>query len=201
MGEVATGTPAQGKIKWFSQEKGYGYIVGDTDQDYYFNIRDLQGADLPRNGDLVTFVCSQGKKGPRAKSVVITQRAEPTSHSSSGARGDDRVMCPHCTKKMVPRLVTYQGNPRKSLCPYCGGIYKDFGACYIATAVYGDHYAPEVIALRRFRDETLARSAPGRWFIAIYYRLSPPVAAHLSRRHGLTTFVRSVLNPLARRYD
>lgn len=201
MGEIATGTAVRGKIKWFSQEKGYGYIVGDADQDYYFNIRDVQGADLPRNGDLVTFVEGQGKKGPRAKSVVITEKAEPKSRSNSGARLDDRVMCPHCFKRMVPRLVTYQGSPRKSLCPYCGGVYKEFGPCYIATAVYGDRYAPEVIALRRFRDETLARSAAGRWFIAIYYRLSPPIAARLARRRRLAAFVRAALNPLARRYD
>jgi hypothetical protein len=34
--------------------------------------------------------------------------------------------------------------------------------CYIATAVYGDYNAPEVIVLRKFRDERLSKSFLGR---------------------------------------
>jgi hypothetical protein len=54
---------------------------------------------------------------------------------------------------MVPRIITYRGSPQKSVCPFCGETYKTFG-CFIATAVCGDYYAPEVIAIRRFHDET-----------------------------------------------
>lgn len=191
----------QGKIKWFSEEKGYGYIVGDDERDYYFNIREVQGVDLPGNGDLVSFESGQGKKGPRAASVVINAKGQPKIQFNGSGRPDDRATCPRCGKKMVPRLITYQGSPEKSLCPFCGGVYKEFSTnmCFIATAVYGDYYAPEVIALRRFRDETLGQSAPGRLFIALYYRFSPPVAAFLSRQRTLSAFVRLFLNVLARR--
>ncbi len=189
----------QGKIKWFSEEKGYGYIVGDDGKDYYFNIREVQGAELPGNGDAVSFSGGQGKKGPRATSVVLTGKSQSKNQSNGGRRPDDRATCPHCGKKMVPRLITYRGSPKKSLCPFCGGVYKEFSSCFIATAVYGDYYAPEVIALRRFRDETLETSAPGRLFVTLYYRFSPPVAALLSRRRKLSAFVRVFLNVLARR--
>lgn len=187
----------QGKVKWFSEEKGYGYIVGDDGKDHYFNIRDVQGADLPRNGDAVSFESGQGKKGPRASSVAITAKSQPTT----GGRADDRATCPHCGKKMVPRLITYHGSPQSSVCPFCGGTYKNFqsSGCFIATAVYGDYYAPEVIALRRFRDETLESSAFGRIFITAYYLVSPPIAAFLSRQRTLSTLVRVFLNVLARR--
>ena len=46
-------------------------------------------------------------------------------------------------------------------------------ACYIATAVYGSYNCSEVWTLRRFRDETLAKTWYGRAFIKTYYAISP----------------------------
>ncbi len=66
--------------------------------------------------------------------------------------------------------------------------------CYIATAVYGSYDAPEVMTLRRFRDEVLAASRFGRWFIRTYYRLSPPVAEKLKHAKRINRFVRSMLD-------
>jgi len=185
----------QGQVKWFSEEKGYGYIVADDGKEHYFNIRDIQGANLPRNGDVVSFESGQGKKGPKASSVSIVAKSQAPSNSRGS---DDRATCTHCGKKMVPRIITYRGEPSKSVCPFCGGTYKDFGWCFIATAVYGDYHAPEVIALRRFRDETLQPSLVGRMFIAVYYRVSPPIAKFLSSKPFLAAAVRKILNVLAR---
>lgn len=47
------------------------------------------------------------------------------------------------------------------------------GGCYVATAVYGSYDCPEVWTLRRFRDNTLARTWYGRTFIRTYYAISP----------------------------
>lgn len=47
------------------------------------------------------------------------------------------------------------------------------GGCYIATAVYGSYDCPEVWTLRRFRDDSLAKSMRGRLFIRLYYTVSP----------------------------
>jgi len=84
------------------------------------------------------------------------------------------------------------------VCPFCGGTYKTFG-CFIATAVYGDYYAPEVIALRRFRDEELESTFAGRAFVKLYYRYSPYVASYLAKRPFLCALVRIPLGFLARR--
>ncbi|MBI3511566.1 MAG: hypothetical protein HY064_12965 [Bacteroidetes bacterium] len=46
-------------------------------------------------------------------------------------------------------------------------------ACYIATMVYKSYDAPEVLVLRKFRDEKLKPYFLGRLFIAIYYSTSP----------------------------
>ncbi|MFJ3306459.1 DUF4157 domain-containing protein [Streptomyces sp. NPDC086549] len=56
--------------------------------------------------------------------------------------------------------------------------------CFIATACYGTPGAPQVAALRRFRDAHLMTRDRGRSFVKWYYRTSPPIARTL-RRHPL----------------
>lgn len=51
------------------------------------------------------------------------------------------------------------------------------GGCYIATCLYGDYDAAEVLTLRRWRDLTLARSWIGRLAISLYYSVSPWLVA------------------------
>ncbi len=108
-----------GTVKWFSQDKGYGFITSENGDDHYFNVQSISGADLPSNGDKVIFESQTGTKGPRAYNVTIASKAN--RHQS-----DDRIACPSCGKKIVPRLITYRGEPQKSVCPYCGGTVNDF---------------------------------------------------------------------------
>lgn len=100
----------QGTVKWFSQEKGYGFITSERGEDHYFNVQSILGANLPSNGDKVSFEAKPGKKGPRAFNVAIIEKAAP----SKNQRSDDRINCPSCDKKIVPRMITYRGKPEKS---------------------------------------------------------------------------------------
>lgn len=68
--------------------------------------------------------------------------------------------------------------------------------CFIATAVYGDTMAPEVVALRQFRDDTLQMYWLGKKFIKAYYKVSPPIADWLQTKPRLSHMVRSLLNQL-----
>lgn len=70
------------------------------------------------------------------------------------------------------------------------------GGCFIATAAYGSYFAPEVSVLRGFRDRQLSATAPGRAFIRLYYRLSPPAADLIREYHGARLMVRCCLAPL-----
>lgn len=83
--------------------------------------------------------------------------------------------------------------------------YKDpnvkVSRCYIATAVYGSYDAPEVIVLRRFRDEVLSKSLLGRAFIRTYYAISPPVAKRLEKAGRMNRMVRRMLNRVVRRIE
>jgi len=69
------------------------------------------------------------------------------------------------------------------------------GACYIATAVYGDE-CTEVATLREFRDQTLARNFGGRFFIYIYYLVGPCLGNLIGSSELASRVVRNVLDRL-----
>jgi hypothetical protein len=77
-----------------------------------------------------------------------------------------------------------------------GGSGGGGGGCFIATAAYGSPLAPQVQLLREVRDRYLLRNPVGRAFIALYYRLSPPVAEIIARSETLRAAVRVGLMPL-----
>lgn len=73
---------------------------------------------------------------------------------------------------------------------------KQTPRCFIATAAFDNPYAPEVWALRQFRDFRLRKSNLGRKFIVLYYRFSPKVACFLDEHPLLKPAVRATLRLL-----
>jgi hypothetical protein len=68
--------------------------------------------------------------------------------------------------------------------------------CFIATAAYGFYSAPQVQALRDFRDRYLLTNAPGRAFVAWYYHYGPRGAHFINLHPWLKAPVRLALLPL-----
>lgn len=70
------------------------------------------------------------------------------------------------------------------------------GGCYIATMAYGSYEHPQVLELRKFRDNTLSKSSFGRGFIKTYYKYSPKLVEHLKDKPLVNQTIKSVLNTL-----
>jgi len=69
------------------------------------------------------------------------------------------------------------------------------GGCFVATAAFGSEIESHVRVLRDFRDRYLMSNGPGRTFISLYYRATPPVADFITRHETLRAAVRWSLLP------
>jgi CspA family cold shock protein len=61
-----------GKVKWFNDSKGYGFIEQDNGGDLFVHFRSIvgqQGHKTLKEGQRVSFKVGQGQKGPMAEDV------------------------------------------------------------------------------------------------------------------------------------
>ena len=63
---------AKGKVKWFSNQKGYGFITGDDGKDVFvhFSAVKSEGYKSLNEGDVVEYEVTQGPKGDQATNVT-----------------------------------------------------------------------------------------------------------------------------------
>jgi len=118
--------------------------------------------------------------------------------SAREARGEraastvKRVKCTECDRMILPS--TAERNNGK--CQPCQDGPK--AQCFIATAACGDATHPDVMTLRRFREDILRPNLAGRVFIRAYYYASPPLARHIETRTVWQRTIRTlVVRPAA----
>ncbi|MDQ7086221.1 MAG: cold-shock protein [Sulfurovum sp.] len=67
-------TLVNGTVKWFNDEKGYGFIQQESGDDVFVHFRQVNNPSGGRvtlnEGQAVTFEVGEGQKGPQAENVT-----------------------------------------------------------------------------------------------------------------------------------
>lgn len=63
----------EGKVKWFNDQKGYGFITTAEGKDIFVHFSAIQGEGFKslKQGDQVECDVTQGSKGPQAANVKV----------------------------------------------------------------------------------------------------------------------------------
>ena len=67
-----SGERVSGTVKWFNDDKGFGFIAREGAQDVFVHHSQIQmeGFKTLKEGQRVTMVVTQGQKGPQAEQVI-----------------------------------------------------------------------------------------------------------------------------------
>ncbi len=67
MSDTVTGT-----VKWFNDEKGFGFIAREGERDVFVHFRAIamEGRKSLAEGQQVEFTIGEGQKGPQAENVM-----------------------------------------------------------------------------------------------------------------------------------
>ena len=62
----------EGKVKWFNEAKGYGFIQRNDGQDFFVHYTSIQGTGFRTlsKGQRVSFDVVESEKGPKATNVI-----------------------------------------------------------------------------------------------------------------------------------
>lgn len=165
-------------------------VYGASFKSQGFSTEPIPGYDLPEKTDLAIRLLVLNNQ----KLVAIKLFRESTGVGLKEA------------KDVIDRLDSGKSPGNSSIDKISPGKRHDDPAvkvsgCYIATAVYGSYDAPEVRVLRRFRDEVLSKTLPGRAFIRTYYAVSPPIARRLENAGRVNRLARRLLNRIVHRLE
>ena len=92
-----------GRVKWFSLEKGFGFIASDEGEDVYLAAANLPaGVTTVKPGTKLEFGIAEGRRGAQALSVRVIDT--PPTLSGSRQANDDLAIIIEESIKMLDRV-------------------------------------------------------------------------------------------------
>lgn len=194
-------------VLWFfSPALPQGFSVTDPGTGGVLNLKWNPNSESDLAGYRVYYGTSSNLLKRRAPSLGYTRMIDVgnvTSYTLSGltnnityyvavtAYDETKNESGYCGEKSgIPTLTPGGGGGAG------GGGGGGGGGCLIATAAYGTPMAEEERILSEFRDRYLLTNRPGRAFISLYNRFSPPVARFIQNKTSLRAMVRFGLKPI-----
>ena len=180
----------------YSDEFGDGYISGFChlrQENRTFKISRIREVDgISAYEGPMTL----GKTAYSTKTAYISSKPMATTASESTLVSKVKVTSVSKTTSQMNTSssysspsTSYQHKPEPKPQPRNEG-------CYIATMAYGDYDHPQVIELRKFRDECLLPNLFGRAFVKLYYWISPKMVVILKEHDNINSGIRKVLDCL-----
>ena len=83
------GEKMEGSVKWFNSRKGFGFIKGDDDEDYFVHYTALDKGVFLRENDRVEFLAAQTEKGKQAQKVVLLKKGRDLSNKQDDQEESD----------------------------------------------------------------------------------------------------------------
>jgi len=138
------------------------------------------------------------------KEEVITHWGEPTSKGSYRWTYGHKIITTTNGKKAVLSIDFDEKEEEEYFLSNFNATLIDTPsktepkkACFVATACYGEYEAPEVLILRKYRDNVLLKSKFGKLLVKFYYFVSPPFATLIRNSNSTKTFIRKyILEPI-----
>jgi CspA family cold shock protein len=101
-----------GKVKWYDQEKGFGFISDDDGGDVFLHANALpDGVQTLKGGTRVEFSVAEGRRGTQALQVTLL---EPAPSVSAGKREQNRKS-PEDLAPLVEDAIKLLDNASNSL--------------------------------------------------------------------------------------
>ena len=79
----------KGKVKFFNDGKGFGFIVADDGKDYFVHQTGLNEGVIVQENDSVTFDVEDGDRGPKAVNVSIDTESSDEAPVEDEAPAED----------------------------------------------------------------------------------------------------------------
>lgn len=93
-----------GRVKWFSLEKGFGFIASDEGEDVYLAASSLPaGITTVKPGTKLEFGIADGRRGPQALSIHIID-APPSLVENNRPSPDDLAAMIEDTIKILDKI-------------------------------------------------------------------------------------------------